>query len=57
MLAFSNFGHPPGETRAAGAEAVRILDGKRVDFEYDGEMGADRRAQQGTDGRLSHSAG
>ncbi len=41
MLAFSNFGHPPGERTLRVQEAVRILDGKRVDFEYDGEMGAD----------------
>ena len=41
MLAFSTFGHPPGERSAHVIEAVRILDGKRVDFEYDGEMAAD----------------
>jgi malate dehydrogenase (oxaloacetate-decarboxylating)(NADP+) len=41
MLAFSNFGHPPGERSQRVQEAVRILDAKRVDFEYDGEMGAD----------------
>jgi malate dehydrogenase (oxaloacetate-decarboxylating)(NADP+) len=41
MLAFSNFGHPPGERALRVQEAVRILDAKRVDFEYDGEMGAD----------------
>ena len=41
MLAFSNFGHPPGERTQRVQEAVRILDSKRVDFEYDGEMGAD----------------
>ena len=41
MLAFSNFGHPPGERAQRVQEAVRILDAKRVDFEYDGEMGAD----------------
>ena len=41
MLAFSNFGHPPGERTQRVQEAVRILDQKRVDFEYDGEMGAD----------------
>ncbi len=41
MLAFSNFGHPPGERAQRVQEAVRILDSKRVDFEYDGEMGAD----------------
>jgi malate dehydrogenase (oxaloacetate-decarboxylating)(NADP+) len=41
LLAFSTFGHPPGERSARVIEAVRILDGKRVDFEYDGEMAAD----------------
>jgi malate dehydrogenase (oxaloacetate-decarboxylating)(NADP+) len=41
MLAFSNFGHPRGERSQRVQEAVRILDAKRVDFEYDGEMGAD----------------
>ena len=41
MLAFSNFGHPPGERTLRVQEAVRILDSQRVDFEYDGEMGAD----------------
>jgi malate dehydrogenase (oxaloacetate-decarboxylating)(NADP+) len=41
LLAFSNFGHPPGERAQRVQEAVRILDAMRVDFEYDGEMGAD----------------
>ncbi len=41
LLAFSTFGHPEGERSARVIEAVRILDGKRVDFEYDGEMAAD----------------
>ena len=41
MLAFSTFGHPPGERSARVQEAVRILDQRRVDFEYDGEMAAD----------------
>ena len=41
MLAFSNFGHPVGERSQRVQEAVRILDSRRVDFEYDGEMGAD----------------
>ncbi len=41
MLAFSNFGHPLGERTQRVQEAVRILDSRRVDFEYDGEMGAD----------------
>jgi malate dehydrogenase (oxaloacetate-decarboxylating)(NADP+) len=39
LLAFSTFGHPERSTRVI--EAVKILDGKRVDFEYDGEMAAD----------------
>jgi malate dehydrogenase (oxaloacetate-decarboxylating)(NADP+) len=41
MLAFSTFGHPPGDRAARVQEAVRILDQRRVDFEYDGEMAAD----------------
>lgn len=41
MLAYSTFGHPEGERAERVREAVRILDSRRVDFEYDGEMGAD----------------
>ena len=41
LLAFSTFGHPQGERSARVMEAVKILDGKRLDFEYDGEMAAD----------------
>jgi malate dehydrogenase (oxaloacetate-decarboxylating)(NADP+) len=41
MLAFSSFGHPPGERAARVQQAVRLLDQRRVDFEYDGEMAAD----------------
>ena len=41
MLAYSTFGHPAGERSAKVQEAVRILDKRRVDFEYDGEMAAD----------------
>jgi malate dehydrogenase (oxaloacetate-decarboxylating)(NADP+) len=41
LLAFSTFGHPRGERSAHVIEAVRILDQRRVDFEYDGEMAAD----------------
>jgi malate dehydrogenase (oxaloacetate-decarboxylating)(NADP+) len=41
MLAFSTFGHPPGERSERVIEAVKILDHRRVDFEYDGEMAAD----------------
>jgi len=41
MLAYSNFGQPPGERTAHVKEAVAILDRRHVDFEYDGEMSAD----------------
>jgi malate dehydrogenase (oxaloacetate-decarboxylating)(NADP+) len=41
LLAFSTFGHPPGERAALVQRAVGILDQRRVDFEYDGEMAAD----------------
>ncbi|HEY9056496.1 MAG TPA: NADP-dependent malic enzyme [Aurantimonas sp.] len=41
MLAYSTFGNPPGERAQKVQEAVRILDGLDVDFEYDGEMNAD----------------
>ncbi|MGH6768656.1 MAG: NADP-dependent malic enzyme [Xanthobacteraceae bacterium] len=41
MLAFSTFGHPPGERAAHVQKAVQILDQRHVDFEYDGEMSAD----------------
>ncbi|MEP9372300.1 NADP-dependent malic enzyme [Mesorhizobium sp. KR1-2] len=41
MLAYSTFGHPAGERSERIQEAVKILDKRRVDFEYDGEMAAD----------------
>jgi len=41
LLAYSTFGHPQGERSERVQEAVRILDKRRVDFEYDGEMAAD----------------
>jgi len=41
LLAFSTFGHPPGERSDRVKEAVRLLDHRRVDFEYDGDMAAD----------------
>jgi len=41
LLAFSTFGHPKGDRSQRVIDAVKILDGKRVDFEYDGEMAAD----------------
>src|SRR5450631_76703 len=41
MLAFSTFGNPKGERSARVQAAVRILDQRHVDFEYDGDMAAD----------------
>jgi malate dehydrogenase (oxaloacetate-decarboxylating)(NADP+) len=41
FLSFSTFGHPPGERSGRIQQAVRILDERRVGFEYDGEMAAD----------------
>jgi malate dehydrogenase (oxaloacetate-decarboxylating)(NADP+) len=41
LLAFSTFGHPAGERAEHVQGAVRILDQRRVDFEYDGDMAAD----------------
>ncbi len=41
LLSFSTFGHPRAERAEKIQEAVEILDGMRVDFEYDGEMAAD----------------
>jgi len=41
MLAYSTFGHPTGERSEKVRQAVQILNKRRVDFEYDGEMAAD----------------
>ncbi|MCC6780310.1 MAG: NADP-dependent malic enzyme [Hyphomicrobiales bacterium] len=41
LLAFSTFGNPPHERVADVQAAVRLLDQRRVDFEYDGDMAAD----------------
>ena len=41
MLAYSTFGHPPGERAQKVRDAVKLLDLRGVNFEYDGEMGAD----------------
>jgi len=41
LLAFSTFGHPAGERSERVQEAVRLLDQRHVDFEYDGDMAAD----------------
>lgn len=41
LLAYSTFGNPPGPRAEYVRDAVKILDKRGVDFEYDGEMGAD----------------
>ncbi|HWX50132.1 MAG TPA: NADP-dependent malic enzyme [Roseomonas sp.] len=41
FLSFSTFGDPGGTIPGSLREAVRLLDQKQVDFEYDGEMAAD----------------
>jgi malate dehydrogenase (oxaloacetate-decarboxylating)(NADP+) len=41
LLSFSNFGNPPGERAQRIRDTVAILDRRTLDFEYDGEMGAD----------------
>jgi malate dehydrogenase (oxaloacetate-decarboxylating)(NADP+) len=41
LLSFSNFGNPLREKAERIREAVAVLDGRKVDFEYEGEMQAD----------------
>ena len=41
LLAYSTFGQPRGERSDQVREAITILDQRRVDFEYDGDMAAD----------------
>ncbi|WP_420394623.1 NADP-dependent malic enzyme [Acuticoccus sp.] len=41
LLAAATFGNPPGERATRVREAVGILNRRRVDFEFDGEMAAD----------------
>ncbi len=41
MLAYSTFGHPRGERSDVARRAVELLDQRKVDFEYDGEMSVD----------------
>jgi malate dehydrogenase (oxaloacetate-decarboxylating)(NADP+) len=38
FLSYSTFGNPPGDRGEKVREAIRILDGMNVDFEYEGEM-------------------
>ena len=41
FLSYSTFGDPPGDRGQMVREAIRILDQKGVDFEYEGEMPAE----------------
>jgi malate dehydrogenase (oxaloacetate-decarboxylating)(NADP+) len=41
VLSFSNFGNPPREENRRVRDAVALLDQRKLDFEYDGEMSAD----------------
>jgi malate dehydrogenase (oxaloacetate-decarboxylating)(NADP+) len=41
FLSYSTFGYPRGERSEYVRNAVKVLDRRQVDFEYDGEMGAD----------------
>ena len=41
FLSYSTFGNPPGDRGEMIREAIRILDQRGVDFEYEGEMPAD----------------
>lgn len=41
LLTYSSFGHPRGERSDEVRKAVDILDQRKVDFEYDGDMAAD----------------
>jgi malate dehydrogenase (oxaloacetate-decarboxylating)(NADP+) len=41
FLSFSTFGDPKGSIPGSIREAVKLLDQRKVDFEYDGEMSAD----------------
>ena len=41
LISFSNFGNPPLARSQLVREAVKLLDQRQADFEYDGEMGID----------------
>jgi malate dehydrogenase (oxaloacetate-decarboxylating)(NADP+) len=52
LLSYSNFGNPTGDGGRKVREAVALLDGRKVDFEYDGEMSADVALDAGLMRRL-----
>jgi malate dehydrogenase (oxaloacetate-decarboxylating)(NADP+) len=41
FLSYSTFGYPKGERAAHVRAAVKLLDSRNIDFEYDGEMSPD----------------
>ena len=41
VLSFTNFGSPMSDITGEARRAIEILDGRKPDFEYDGEMSAD----------------
>ncbi len=41
FLSYSTFGYPKGERSEYVRKAVKVLESRQVDFEFDGEMGAD----------------
>ena len=41
FLSYSNFGNPPGGHLENVRDALKVLDSREVDFEYEGEMTAD----------------
>jgi malate dehydrogenase (oxaloacetate-decarboxylating)(NADP+) len=41
LLSFSNFGNPMSPRSARVREAIQLMDSRRLDFEYDGDMAAD----------------
>ncbi|MBZ6378082.1 NADP-dependent malic enzyme [Pacificimonas flava] len=41
FISYSNFGNPEGENLEMTRQAVKLLDERRVTFEYEGEMSAD----------------
>lgn len=41
MLSYSTFGNPVGERMEKIREAVKLLDERKVDFEYEGDLAAD----------------
>ena len=41
FLSYSTFGYPKGERAEYVRKAVKVLEGRNVDFEFDGEMAAD----------------